>query len=98
MRLLNVHTLLLEEFNESKAPPYAILSHTWGEVPANKPSVTNSSTSGLTPVVSTKAAAPNSRNRSIPCFADPIPNESLVHQRVDTARIAGTAKGGLFRS
>lgn len=31
MRLLNVHTLLLEEFNESKAPPYAILSHTWGE-------------------------------------------------------------------
>lgn len=38
-------------------------------VPANKPSVTNSSTSGLTPAVSTKAAAPNSRNRSIPCFA-----------------------------
>ncbi|KAE8163564.1 heterokaryon incompatibility protein-domain-containing protein [Aspergillus tamarii] len=31
MRLLNVHTLLLEEFNESKAPPYAILSHTWGD-------------------------------------------------------------------
>ncbi|KAE8137558.1 hypothetical protein BDV38DRAFT_271156 [Aspergillus pseudotamarii] len=31
MRLLNVYTLRLEEFNESKAPPYAILSHTWGE-------------------------------------------------------------------
>ncbi|KAE8323706.1 heterokaryon incompatibility protein-domain-containing protein [Aspergillus sergii] len=31
MRLLNVHTLLLEEFNENKAPLYAILSHTWAE-------------------------------------------------------------------
>lgn len=30
MRLLNVHTLELEEFtNEDKTPPYAILSHRW---------------------------------------------------------------------
>jgi hypothetical protein len=32
MRLINVSTLQLEEFMDSRhAPPYAILSHTWGE-------------------------------------------------------------------
>ncbi|KDR77344.1 hypothetical protein GALMADRAFT_32921, partial [Galerina marginata CBS 339.88] len=31
MRLLEVHQLKLEEFNERKRPDYAILSHTWGE-------------------------------------------------------------------
>lgn len=34
MRLLNVHTFQLESFlaGEEKIPPYAILSHTWGDV------------------------------------------------------------------
>ena len=32
MRLLDVHTRELKEFlSETDAPPYAILSHTWGE-------------------------------------------------------------------
>jgi hypothetical protein len=31
MRLLNVNTLRFSEFNEGDAPPYAILSHRWGE-------------------------------------------------------------------
>jgi len=31
MWLLNVHTAQLEEFFEEPIPPYAILSHTWGE-------------------------------------------------------------------
>jgi hypothetical protein len=31
MRLLNVHRLELETFDHRNAPPYAILSHTWGE-------------------------------------------------------------------
>lgn len=31
MRLLNVHTLELEEFLTSATPEYAILSHTWGD-------------------------------------------------------------------
>jgi len=31
MRLLNTRTLKLESFNESDIPPYAILSHTWGD-------------------------------------------------------------------
>lgn len=31
MRLLNAQTIRLEEFFEKDAPPYAILSHTWGE-------------------------------------------------------------------
>ncbi len=32
MRLLNVHTREPKEFlSETDAPPYAILSHTWGE-------------------------------------------------------------------
>ncbi|KAI0434793.1 HET-domain-containing protein [Xylaria sp. FL1042] len=31
MRLLNVHTRKLQEFIGDKTPPYAILSHTWGE-------------------------------------------------------------------
>ncbi|KAE8317348.1 heterokaryon incompatibility protein-domain-containing protein [Aspergillus transmontanensis] len=31
MWLLNARTVALEEFFESEAPPYAILSHTWGE-------------------------------------------------------------------
>ncbi|KAM0246208.1 hypothetical protein ACHAQJ_010299 [Trichoderma viride] len=30
MRLINVHTSKLEEYLDYKAPPYAILSHTWG--------------------------------------------------------------------
>lgn len=30
MRLLNVHTLQLEEYFDKQVPPYAILSHTWG--------------------------------------------------------------------
>lgn len=30
MWLINVKTLELEEFFDEKAPPYAILSHTWG--------------------------------------------------------------------
>ncbi|KAL5088552.1 hypothetical protein Trisim1_006509 [Trichoderma cf. simile WF8] len=30
MRLINVKTLKLEEFLDYRAPPYAILSHTWG--------------------------------------------------------------------
>lgn len=30
MRLLNTSTLKLEEFIGSNIPPYAILSHTWG--------------------------------------------------------------------
>ncbi|KAK0613662.1 heterokaryon incompatibility protein-domain-containing protein [Immersiella caudata] len=30
MRLINTTTIRLEEFNECEAPPYAILSHTWG--------------------------------------------------------------------
>lgn len=29
MRLINVRTLVLEEFYDATAPPYAILSHTW---------------------------------------------------------------------
>lgn len=31
MRLLNAWTLKIEEFGARKTPPYAILSHTWGE-------------------------------------------------------------------
>ncbi|KAH7068983.1 heterokaryon incompatibility protein-domain-containing protein [Paraphoma chrysanthemicola] len=31
MRLLNVSTLLVEEFDQCDVPPYAILSHTWEE-------------------------------------------------------------------
>jgi len=31
MRLINVHTLGMEEFFDNKIPPYAILSHCWGE-------------------------------------------------------------------
>ncbi|KAI0437708.1 heterokaryon incompatibility protein-domain-containing protein [Xylaria telfairii] len=31
MRLINVKTSELEEFLDGKVPPYAILSHTWGE-------------------------------------------------------------------
>ncbi|KAI8950492.1 heterokaryon incompatibility protein-domain-containing protein [Xylaria longipes] len=31
MRLINVKTLKLEEFLDYEAPPYAILSHTWGD-------------------------------------------------------------------
>ncbi|KAF1970942.1 hypothetical protein BU23DRAFT_590811 [Bimuria novae-zelandiae CBS 107.79] len=31
MRLINVETLKLEEFFDDKIPPYAILSHTWGD-------------------------------------------------------------------
>ncbi|KAH7311232.1 heterokaryon incompatibility protein-domain-containing protein, partial [Stachybotrys elegans] len=31
MRLINVSTLEMEEFPAGKAPPYAILSHTWGQ-------------------------------------------------------------------
>lgn len=31
MRLINTKTLKLEEFNGTDIPPYAILSHTWGE-------------------------------------------------------------------
>ncbi|KAI1751914.1 heterokaryon incompatibility protein-domain-containing protein [Xylaria castorea] len=31
MRLLNAQTLTLEEFDRPHIPPYAILSHTWGE-------------------------------------------------------------------
>ncbi|KAI1740256.1 heterokaryon incompatibility protein-domain-containing protein [Xylaria scruposa] len=31
MRLINVQTLTLEEFDRPPLPPYAILSHTWGE-------------------------------------------------------------------
>lgn len=31
MRLINVHTLQLEEYFGNAIPPYAILSHTWGE-------------------------------------------------------------------
>ena len=31
MRLLNVNTLKLSEFFEAEIPPYAILSHRWGE-------------------------------------------------------------------
>ncbi|RSM15850.1 hypothetical protein CDV31_004792 [Fusarium ambrosium] len=31
MRLINTKTLKLEEFNEVNRPPYAILSHTWGD-------------------------------------------------------------------
>ncbi|RFU80416.1 vegetative incompatibility het-e-1 [Trichoderma arundinaceum] len=30
MRLINIKTLKLEEFPDGKIPPYAILSHTWG--------------------------------------------------------------------
>ncbi|UPL02655.1 hypothetical protein LCI18_013589 [Fusarium solani-melongenae] len=31
MRLINAHTLLLHEFYGENTPPYAILSHTWGD-------------------------------------------------------------------
>lgn len=31
MRLLNVHSLEFGEFFEREIPPYAILSHRWGE-------------------------------------------------------------------
>lgn len=31
MRLLNVYTLGVEEFNTQQVPSYAILSHRWGE-------------------------------------------------------------------
>jgi hypothetical protein len=32
MRLINATTLMIEEFlNETQIPPFAILSHTWGE-------------------------------------------------------------------
>ena len=31
MKLINVETLLLEDFIGSNVPPYAILSHTWGD-------------------------------------------------------------------
>lgn len=31
MRLINVHTLELEEYYGIRTPPYAILSHTWGD-------------------------------------------------------------------
>lgn len=30
MRLINLHTLVVEEFVDSNRPPYVILSHTWG--------------------------------------------------------------------
>ena len=32
MRLINVHTLVMEDFSVREKPPYAILSHTWGNV------------------------------------------------------------------
>ncbi|KAE9381065.1 HET-domain-containing protein [Stipitochalara longipes BDJ] len=31
MRLINVHTMELEEYFDEEIPPYAILSHTWGK-------------------------------------------------------------------
>jgi len=31
MRLLNTTSIRLEEFNEGNVPPYAMLSHTWGD-------------------------------------------------------------------
>ena len=31
MRLLNARTKKLEEFFDNEIPPYAILSHTWGQ-------------------------------------------------------------------
>jgi hypothetical protein len=31
MRLLNIHTLELEDFTGREVPPYCILSHRWGE-------------------------------------------------------------------
>lgn len=31
MRLINIHTLRLEEFLPGKIPRYVILSHTWGD-------------------------------------------------------------------
>jgi hypothetical protein len=31
MRLINAETMLLEEFFGNHIPPYAILSHTWGQ-------------------------------------------------------------------
>lgn len=31
MRLINAKTLELDDFSQSQVPPYAILSHTWGE-------------------------------------------------------------------
>lgn len=31
MRLIDTDTLILHEYNEASIPPYAILSHTWGE-------------------------------------------------------------------
>ncbi|KFA71531.1 hypothetical protein S40288_06837 [Stachybotrys chartarum IBT 40288] len=35
MRLINVQSLELEEFSGSSTPPYAVLSHTWGEKEAS---------------------------------------------------------------
>jgi hypothetical protein len=32
MRLINTETLELKEFVEDRTPPYAILSHTWGNI------------------------------------------------------------------
>lgn len=31
MRLINTHTMLLEDFTSREVPHYAILSHTWAE-------------------------------------------------------------------
>jgi hypothetical protein len=31
MRLLNTKTRMLEEIKDDEIPPYAILSHTWGD-------------------------------------------------------------------
>jgi hypothetical protein len=39
MRLLNTDTLKLEEFGGNPIPPYAILSHKWGEYEITLPDV-----------------------------------------------------------
>lgn len=56
MRLVDTHTLLLEEFLEEEAPNYAILSHTWGKR-GDEVSFQEWSQSTLNPEVMTSIAA-----------------------------------------
>lgn len=41
MRLINVRTYSLEEFHDNAIPPYAILSHTWGDQEVSIHDMTN---------------------------------------------------------
>jgi hypothetical protein len=47
MRLLNVDSMVIHDFNESELPPYAILSHTWGKEEVGFQDMVEGKASGL---------------------------------------------------